>query len=188
MTKLRGVKNVIMQVTCLEWIRVWFVFLLWYYFTLRESDFLRNSAIILPLKSKLSGKFQRFNTLLKVLKYWKVVELRNISIIWKTVKWNPNSDPLYESYSASPHLAYHQIRCYYVFVTNIFLVGFTKIYRHLLPKCFMKVVLRRQEKCSANVFSDTKQNNFCWKICKLRTFFGCVLGAYYFQFQRSWDL
>ena len=69
-----------------EWLHVWFVVSLSYYFILRESDFLRNLAIILPFKSKLSGKFQRCNTLLKVSKYWKIVELRKISINSKNCK------------------------------------------------------------------------------------------------------
>ena len=36
-------------------------------------------------------------------------------------------------------------------------------------------------------FSDTKQRHVCWKIySKVRNDFGCVAGAYYFQFQVSW--
>ena len=34
-------------------------------------------------------------------------------------------------------------------------------------------------------FLTHKQKHVCWKICKLRKFFGCVLEAYYFQFQKS---
>ena len=34
-------------------------------------------------------------------------------------------------------------------------------------------------------FSGTKQKHVCWKICKLRNSFSCVLGEYYFQFQKS---
>ena len=34
--------------------------------------------------------------------------------------------------------------------------------------------------CSANVFSDTKQKNAGWKICKVRKVFGCVARANYF--------
>ena len=30
-------------------------------------------------------------------------------------------------------------------------------------------------------FSDTKQENVCWKMFKVRKVFGCVSGAYYFQ-------
>ena len=46
---------------------------------------MRNLAIILPLKSKLSGKFLRFNTI-DVSKYWKVVEFRRASIKMKNCK------------------------------------------------------------------------------------------------------
>ena len=43
-----------------------------------------------------------------------------------------------------------------------------------------------QKWCSANVFSDTKQEkHVCWKICKVRKVFGCVEEAYYFQCQVS---
>ena len=33
--------------------------------------------------------------------------------------------------------------------------------------------------CSVNVFSDTKQKDVCWKICKVRKAFGCVPAAYH---------
>ena len=39
--------------------------------------------------------------------------------------------------------------------------------------------------CSANAFSDTKQKNAAWKICKVRKVFGCAARAYYFQCQVS---
>ena len=39
--------------------------------------------------------------------------------------------------------------------------------------------------CSAN-YSDTKQKNICWEICKLGKVFGCVSRAYYFKCQVSW--
>ena len=39
--------------------------------------------------------------------------------------------------------------------------------------------------CSANVFSNTKQNHVCWKICKFRQVFGCVARAKC-QCQASW--
>ena len=38
---------------------------------------------------------------------------------------------------------------------------------------------------SANVFSDTKQKHFCWKIFEDRKVFGCIVGRYYFQCQVS---
>ena len=39
--------------------------------------------------------------------------------------------------------------------------------------------------CSAN-YSDTKQKNVCWGICKLGKVFGCVSRVYYFKCQVSW--
>ena len=119
-----------------EWLHVWFVILLSYYFILRESDFLRNLAIILPLKSKLSGKFQRFNTLLKVSKYWKIVELWKIQLIFKNVKHfkRPKQRAtLRKSFSLSPPSAYHQTKSYYVFVTKHFV---REIYKNIQTFAF----------------------------------------------------
>ena len=99
---------------------------------------------------------------------------------------NPNSKLLEENYSASPHPACNQIKSYHVFLINIFLGRLIEVYRHFLSKCFKKVVVWRQE--MVHVFSVTKQKHFCWKTCQLRKYFGCVLEAYYFPFQRNWDL
>ena len=46
---------------------------------------MRNLAIILPLKSKLEN-FSVSMVLMKVLKYWKTVEFRKISIKMKNCK------------------------------------------------------------------------------------------------------
>ena len=35
-----------------------------------------------------------------------------------------------------------------------------------------------KKRCSPNVFSDTKQKLVCWKMCKVRKVFDCVVGAY----------
>ena len=92
-----------------------------------------------------------------------------------------------ENYSASPNPAHHQIKSYYVFVTNIFLGRFTEIYRHLLSKCFKKVVLWRQEMVQCKCFFLHQTETFLLENLYTENFFGCVLGAYYFQFQRSWE-
>ena len=68
MTQVNGMKNVIMQVT--DFLKGAMVNLLFYYHILWLLK--RNLAIILPLKSKLSGKFQRFNAIdgnIEMLKY-----------------------------------------------------------------------------------------------------------------------
>ena len=46
-----------------EWLHVWFVFYCILFYIERKWLLMRNFAIILPLKSKLSEKFQRFNTI-----------------------------------------------------------------------------------------------------------------------------
>ena len=144
----------------------------------RKWLLMRNLAITLPLKSKFSGKFQHFITIVESIEI-----LKNI---WKIAKHftRPNQQ---ENYSASPHRTYHQIKFCYVFVANIFSGRFTEIYRHLLSKCFKKVVLGRQEMVQCKCFFLHQTETCLLEICKLRKFYGCVLGAFYFQFQKSWD-
>ena len=79
----------------------------------------------------------------------------------------------------------NQLKSYYDSGTKIILPRYTEIYRHLLSKCFKSAALGRQKWCNVNAFSDTKQENVCWKICKVRKVFGCVAGAYDFQCQVS---
>ena len=148
---------------------------------------MRSLAIILPLKSKLSVKFQCFNTIdesIEILKnsYWKIsIKLKDCKILYETQTASHLKEII------QPPATHHQIKSYYVFETKIFLTRYTELYRHLLSKCFKKVVLGRQEIGQCKCFSDTKQKHVCWKICTLKKFFACVLGAYYFQFQNSWD-
>ena len=49
----------------------------------------------------------------------------------------------------------------------------------------LKVLQERQEIVQCKCFSDTKQKQVCWKICKVRKVFGCVVRAFYFQCQVS---
>ena len=65
----------------------------------------------------------------------------------------------------------------------------TEIYRNIQTFAF-KMLQECSSLASRNgaaqmFFSDTKQEHVCWKICKVRKVFGCVAGAYYFQFQVS---
>ena len=130
----------------------------------------RNLATILPLKSKLSEKFQRFNAIDEIF-----YEAQRVSCLKEIIPPPPNPQP-------TPY----QIRCYYVFGTKIFIRRYTKKYRHLLSKCFKNAFLWRQEMIQPKCFSDTKQEYVCWKICEVRKVFHCVAGAYYFQCQVSW--
>ena len=56
----------------------------------------------------------------------------------------------------------------------------------MVSKCFKTAVLGFKKWCSENIFSDTKQKHVCWKICKVRKFFGSVAVGLYFQCQASW--
>ena len=82
----------------------------------------------------------------------------------------------------------HQIKIYYISGTKIFLGRYIEIYKHLLSKCFKNAVLARQEMVQCKYFFwHHKHEHVCWKICKVRKVFGCVVGAYYFQCQASWS-
>ena len=66
-----------------------------------------------------------------------------------------------------------------------------EIYRNIQTFAF-KVLQESSSWASGNgavqmFFLTPNRSIFFWKILKMRKFFGCVLGAYYFQFQRSWD-
>ena len=106
---------------------------------------MRSLAIILPLKSKLSVKFQCFNTIdesIEILKnsYWKIsIKLKDCKILYETQTASHLKEII------QPPATHHQIKSYYVFETKIFLTRYTELYRHLLSKCFKKVVLGRQE-------------------------------------------
>ena len=66
-----------------------------------------------------------------------------------------------------------------------------EVYRNIQTFAF-KVLQESSSWASGNgavqmFFLTPNRSIFFWKILKMRKFFGCVLGAYYFQFQRSWD-
>ena len=62
----------------------YFVVILFY--IQRKWLLMRNLARMLHLKSKLSEKFQCFNAIMEVSKYWKKVEFTKISIKMKNCK------------------------------------------------------------------------------------------------------
>ena len=108
---------------------------------------MRNLATILPLKSKLSGKFQLFNAI-----DGRIEILKNS---WNSK--NPfkmkNCTTFYEAQIASrlkeiilpPPTHPYQIKSYYVFKTKIFLRRYAGKYGHLLSKCFKNTFFGRQE-------------------------------------------
>ena len=91
----------------------------------KKLHLMRNLATILPLKSKLSAKFQRFNAIdgsIKML--WKVVEFQNNSIKTtncKTLYTRTKQWPALRKLFSLPPTYPHHIKPYYVFGTNIFL-------------------------------------------------------------------
>ena len=108
---------------------------------------MRNLATILPLKSKLSGKFQLFNAI-----DGRIEMLKNS---WNSK--NPfkmkNCTTFYEAQIASrlkeiilpPPTHPYQIKSYYVFKTKIFLRRYAGKYGHLLSKYFKNTFFGRQE-------------------------------------------
>ena len=108
---------------------------------------MRNLATILPLKSKLSGKFHLFNAI-----DGRIEMLKN--------SWNSKNPfkmkyctTFYEAQIASrlkkiilpPPTHPYQIKSYYVFKTKIFLRRYAGKYGHLLSKCFKNTFFGRQE-------------------------------------------
>ena len=169
-------KNAIMQVT-------YFLngpmFNLLFYCNIIERKWLlmRNLAIILPSNHNLSRKFYRFNIIDESIEILQKFQLK-----WKIVK--------------------HFVRLKQWAALRKLLnlpqppIPPDKILLHLWNKkrdiqkytdICIKYFLGVRKWCSANTFPDTKQKHACWKICKLRRRFGCILGACYFQFQKSWD-
>ena len=86
-TNLNGVKNAI-----IKWHNFWMVpYLICYFFVIlfyieRKWLLMRMLFTILPLKSKLSGKFNRFNAINRNIKMLKIVEFSKISIKTKNFK------------------------------------------------------------------------------------------------------
>ena len=116
----------------------------------REWLLMRNVVPILPLKSKLSGKFQRFNAInfnvLMSIKMLKIVEFSKISFKIKNCKTFCKAQTVnrLKKFIQAPPSHPRQIKPYYVSKTN-FLRRYIEIYRHLLSNCFNNAVLGRQE-------------------------------------------
>ena len=127
--------------------------------------------------------------LMKVSKYWKIAEFLKISIEIKNRKTSYKAQTvrhLRKFFSVPPpHIPPDKILLR--LRNKIFL---RERYRNMQTFSF-KVLRESSSWMSGNgavqiFFSDNKQKHVCWKICELRKFFGCVLGACYFQCQESW--
>ena len=124
---------------CLFFVSLFFVIL--FYIEIKWL-LMRNVAAIVPLKSKLSGKFQRFNAINRCIEMLKIVEFSKISI--KTQKSNRLKNFFQSPLIPPPH--HHPTR------TNLttsrkqfFLRRYIEIYWHLLVKWFKNAVIGRQE-------------------------------------------
>ena len=156
-----------------------YCFIVMLFYIERKWFLMRNLATILPLKSKLSGKFQHFNTKYEVSKCWKIVEFLKFSFKIKKCK------TFYEAQTAGRLKEIIQLPSTYLppdktllfFWNKNFL---TEIYRHLVSKCFKNVVLGRQEMVKPNRnMSETKQKDVFWKTCEVRSsFLRCVTRTY----------
>ena len=142
-----------------KWYTFWMApFLICYFIVIlfyieRKWLLMRNLTTILPFVSNCLEHFSASILLLKVSKYWKIVELRKISINLKNCK------SFHETQTASrfkkiiqPLPTPYTSTSGHVFVANIFSGRFTEIYKHLLSKCFKKVVLGRQEMVQCKCF------------------------------------
>ena len=110
---------------------------------------MRNVASVLLLKSKLSGKFQRFNAINRCIEMLKIVKFSKIPIKIKIVKHfaSPEQWTALRNLFSLPlsHLSPSTTRTNLTTSRKQFF--FKEIYRnrHLLSKCFKNVVLGRQE-------------------------------------------
>ena len=146
-------------------------------FYIERKWLMRSLATIFPLKSKLSRKFRRFNT------------LDRFSIKTKNCK------ALYEVQIAS--------RLKEIFQPPPTNPSPDKILLCLWNKNFIMEIYRNIQAFTFKVFqecgswvsrNDTVQilflapnKNVCWKICKIRKGFGCVAGAISCKCQVCWD-
>ena len=172
LTKLHGVKSAIKQVTyflnglMFNLLFYCHIILYWEKVTFYEKcchnpiEILKNSWI-----PKISLKMKNCNTF---------YETQTASCLKKFIQ--PPPPP--------PQPPYHQMKSYYAFETKIFLRRYTEIYRHLLSKCFTNVVLVCQEMVQCKCFWHQTETCLLENLQTEKSF-NCVLGAYYFQFQKS---
>ena len=142
---------------------------------------MRNVATILPLKSKLSRKFQRFSGTdgsIEMLK--KIVEFPNISIkmkYFKTFCEAQIASRFIELFSPPPDKSF----------LHLWNINFlTEIYRNMQTFAFQMLV-----ECSSRTFrndavqmffSDSNQKHLFYKNFKGSKVFGCVAGVYLLRY------
>ena len=173
-----------------KWRTFWMVPCLICYFMviLFKWLFMRNLATILPLKSKLSGKFQRFNAIDWSIAMRKNGWISNIVRHFTRPKQRTVLKKLFSLPQTGPLCPPPPDKTLLGLWNKHFL---TKKICKYTDICFQSASRMRflgvKKWCSANVISGTKQNHVSWKICQVRKGFGCIATAYCFQCQVSWD-
>ena len=112
-------------------------FIVVFFYIERKWLLLRSLATVLPLESKLSPKFQRFNNLDRFS-----IKMKNCKTLYE-VQTASHLKEIFQS--PPPQPTPHQIKSYYVSGTKILLRRYTELYKHLLSKRFKNAVLGRQE-------------------------------------------
>ena len=153
MTKLNEVKNAIMQLTYfLNGPKLNLFFYCRIFFYWEKVTSYEKLATILPLKSKLSRKFQRFNTLDRFS-----IKMKNCKTLYE-VQTASHLKEIFQSLPPQP--TPHQIKSYYVSGTKILLRRYAEICRHLLSKCFKNAVLGRQEMTQCKCYFLRQKETF----------------------------
>ena len=145
----------------------------------------------MPLKSKLSGNFQRLNAIDGSIEIPKNSRIsKKFQLKWKVIrhftrlKQRVALEKLFSLPPSNPR----KIKCYYVFGTKSFLRRYTEICRHFLSKHFKNGVLECQEMVQCTFFLWLHAETCLCARKLVRKAFGCIAGAYYFQCQVSWGL
>ena len=120
-----------------------------------------NLATNLPLKSKLSRKFQCFNAIDGSIKMLKKLNFKEYQLKRKIVKrfTRPKQQAALRKLFSLPPTHLYQIKSYYISGTKMFLRKYTEICRHLRSKCFKNAVLGRQEIVKCKCFCLTPNRN-----------------------------
>ena len=106
---------------------------------------MRNLHQILPLMSKLSGKFHRFSAIDGSIEMLKNGSISKNSIKMKNFKLFCEAQTVSHLKKITHISLPHQVKASNISGTKISIQKFTRIYRHLLSKCFENPVRRHLE-------------------------------------------
>ena len=142
------------------------IFIYWEQVTSQE-----NLATSLPLKCKLSLKFQRLSANDGSIKMLKNSWISKNSVKMKnfTTFYEPHTTKLLRKlFKSTPDKS---------FLLLTFLQRFEGMSRHVF-QLLENAVLGRLEMVQRKCFSDTNHKYFSWKFCKVSNAFGCVAEVY----------